>query len=122
MRSLRVLTVVVALLLALGEVARWWGQARLVPLAFDELLVAAAMLWAAAIAPRAGSAPLAAAWGLFCGLTLGLLVPTLDHLLHGPPKASAGFYAIVLAAMLAVGVWAVLRALLLGRKPLPSRD
>ena len=122
MRSLRVLTVLVALLIALGEVARWWGQARLVPLAFDELLVAAAMLGAAAIAPVAGTGPLAAAWGLFCGLTLGLLVPTLDHLLHGPPKASAGFYAIVLAAMLAVGVWAVVRALLLGRPSLPPRD
>ena len=122
MRSLRVLTVIVALLMALGEVARWWGQARLVPLAFDELLVAAAMLGAAAMAPRAGTGPLAAAWGLFCGLTLGLLVPTLDHLLYGPPKASAGFYAIVLAAMLAVGVWAVVRALLLGRPSLPPRD
>ena len=122
MRSLRALTGIVALLLALGEIARWWGQARLVPLAFDELLVAAAMLWAAAIAPRAGTAPLAAAWGLFCGLTLGLLVPTLDHLLYGPPKASAGFYAILLAAILGVGVWAVLRALLLGRKSLPPRD
>ena len=122
MRSLRVLTVVVALLIALGEVARWWGQARLVPLAFDELLVAAAMLGAAAIAPRAGTAPLAAAWGLFCGLTLGLLMPTLDHLLHGPPKVSVGFYAGVLAAMLAVGMWAAVRALLLGRQALPPRD
>ncbi|MEA1013619.1 hypothetical protein [Sphingosinicella sp. LY1275] len=122
MRSLRVLTVIVTLLMALGEVARWWGQARLVPLAFDELLVAVAMLGAAAIAPRAGTAPLAAAWGLFCGVTLGLLVPTLDHLLHGPPKASAGFYAIVLATMLAVGVWAVVRALHLGRQSLPPRD
>lgn len=122
MRSLRVLTVIVAVLMALGEVARWWGQARLMPLAFDELLVAAAMLGAAAIVPRAGTPPLAAAWGLFCGLMLGLLVPTLDHLLHGPPKASAGFYAVVLAAMLAVGVWAVVRALLLGRPSLHPRD
>ena len=121
MRRLRVLTVIVAFLLAFGEVARWWGQARLMPLAFDELVVAAAMLWAAAVAPWAGTAPLAAAWALFCGLTLGLLVPTLDHLLHGPPKASAGFYAIVLAAMLALGAWAVLRALLLCRKSFPPR-
>ena len=73
------------------------------------------MAWAAAAAPRFGAAPLAAAWGLFCGLILALLVPTIDHLLFGPPKASAGFYAAILAAMLFLGLAALLRTLSIAR-------
>jgi hypothetical protein len=115
MTVLRIVTVLVALLLAGGEAARWWSSPRFMPLAFDELVVAAAMLATALWAPRFGAAPLAAAWGLFCGLVLGLLVPTLDHLLHGPEKASAGFYAAVLAAMLALGLIAMSASLRLGR-------
>ena len=115
MASLRILTLIVALLLAAGEIARWWGQPRFLPLALDELLVALAMVLAAAFSNRFGAAPLAAAWGLFCGLMLALLVPTLDHLLFGPPKASAGFYAAILAAMLVVGLAALLRALSIAR-------
>jgi hypothetical protein len=71
-KGLRFLTFAVALLLALGEMARWWGSARMVPLALDEWLVAAALAGAAWIAPRRGVGPLAAAWGLFTGLMLGL--------------------------------------------------
>lgn len=116
MKVLRLLTVLIAVLLALGEIARWWGDPRLVPLAFDELLVAATMLGAALTTGRFGPAPLAAAWGCFCGFVVSLLIPTLDHLLHGPPKDSAAFYAVILAAMLALGLWAVGRALALCRK------
>ncbi|PBN42281.1 hypothetical protein [Sphingobium sp. D43FB] len=111
MKTVRVLTILVAALLALGEIARWWGDPRLVPLAFDEIAVAAAMLGATLVQRRFGPAPLAAAWGAFCGLVLSLLVPTLDHLLHGPPKDSAAFYAVILTAMLALGlgvVWWIL--------------
>ena len=115
MRSLRLVTIAVALLLAAGEVARWWGNPRFLPLAFDELLVAAALLGAAAVSRRTGPAPLVAAWGLFCGLLLALLAPTLDHLLSGPPKQSAGFYAAILTGMLAIGLGALLRALRLAR-------
>jgi hypothetical protein len=111
MAKLRAVTFLFALLLAGGEIARWWGQPRFLPMALDELLVAAAMIAAAALAPRHGPAPLAAAWGLFCGLALALLVPTLDHLLFGPPKASAGFYSVVLGLTLLVGLGALLRAL-----------
>ncbi|PBN42274.1 hypothetical protein SxD43FB_17285 [Sphingobium sp. D43FB] len=103
------------MLLALGEIARWWGNPRLVPLALDECVVAAALLGAALASRRLGPAPLAAAWGCYCGLVLSLLVPTLDHLLHGPPKDSAVFYAVILAAMLTPGLWAVGRALALCR-------
>lgn len=119
MGPLRLVTCAVALLLGGGEIARWWGQPRFVPMAMDELLVAGAMLWTAAIAGRAGSGPLAAAWGAYCGLVLGLLVTTLDHLLGGPAKPSASFYAAILAAMLAVGLWALVRAatLIPGRPP-----
>lgn len=115
MGSLRLVSYIVALLLGVGEIARWWGQPRIVPMAFDELIVAGALLGAALVAGRAGAAPLAAAWGAFCGLVLALLVPTLDHLLNGPLKASAGLYAAILAAMLAVGLWALVRALKLVR-------
>jgi uncharacterized protein YacL len=85
-------------------------------MALDELLVACALLGAAALAGRVGAAPLVAAWGLFCGLVLGLLVPTLDHLLSGPAKNSAAFYSAILAVMLAVGLVALARAIALVRK------
>jgi hypothetical protein len=118
MTILRIFTAVIAVLLAGGEVARWWGQERFLPLAFDELLVAAGLLWAAVAGHRIG---LTAAWGAFCGFTLSLLVPTLDHLLYGPPKESAGFYAAVLGAMLTAGVLALAAALRLTRAPSPAR-
>jgi hypothetical protein len=117
LKRLRLLSFAVALLLALSEVARWWGSARMVPLAFDEWLVAAALAGGAWIAPRRGAAPLAAAWGLFSGLILGLLVPTLDHLMFGLEKESAGFYAGVLAVLLALGLWAMARSIALIRAP-----
>ena len=118
MLALRIFTAVAAVLIAGGEIARWWGQERFLPLAFDELLVAAALLWAAWAGRRIG---LTTAWGAFCGFTLSLLVPTLDHLFYGPPKESAGFYAAVLGVMLAVGVAALAAALRLTRAPSPAR-
>jgi hypothetical protein len=118
---LRLLSFVIALLLALGEAARWWGSARMVPLAFDEWLVAGALAGAAWIMPRRGTGPLAAAWGLFSGLMLGLLIPTLDHLLFGPEKANAAFYAIILAVLLALGLLATARSIALIRAPSRSR-
>ncbi len=116
MKGLRAVTIFVATLLALGEVGRWWGDPQFLPLVFDELLIAAAMLGAAFGAKRFGTAPLAAAWGAFCGLALSLLVPTLDHLLHGPPKESAVFYSVILFAMLSVGLWGEWRSLRLCRE------
>jgi hypothetical protein len=113
----RILAFVTAALLVLGEIARWWGQPRFLPMAFDELIVAAALAIAAWGVPRWGPAPLAAAWGVFCGLILSLLVPTLDHLLFGEPKESAILYATILSAMLAVGAWATLAAIRLSRAP-----
>lgn len=112
MQTLRIFTILIALALAGGEIARWWGNPRFIPLAFDELLVAGAMFAAAALTKHIGAAPLAAAWALFAGLTLGLLVPTLDHLIFGPEKPSAVFYAVALGAMFTMGAistWAALR-------------
>lgn len=111
MNILRAATLIVSVLLALGEVGRWWGDPRFLPLAFDELFVSAAMILAAMFAPRIGAGPLAAAWGLFCGLILGLLAESLDHLLFGPPKESAVFYSAILTIMLAAGMWALVLAL-----------
>ena len=121
MRILRPLTIIVAALLALGEVGRWWGKPNFVPLAFDELILAAAMVAAALTSKRFGPAPLAAAWGAFCGFVLGLLVPTLDHLLFGSLKASATFYSVILTAMLMAGIWALVRSLALCRESRPER-
>ncbi len=118
MLFLRLFTAVIALLVGAGEIARWWGQDRFLPLAFDELLVSGALLWAAKTGSRIG---LTTAWGAFCGFTLSLLVPTIDHLLYGPPKDSAGFYTVVLAAMLTAGMGALLAALRLTREPSPGR-
>jgi len=111
MKTLRPISFGFALLLAASELARWAGDIRLIPLAFDELAVAAALFGAAWIMPRTGPAPLAAAWALFCGLMLGLLVPTLDHLLFGPAKPGALFYSIILSVALAGGIWASLTAI-----------
>ena len=111
MNTLRRFSFGFAALLAASEVARWIGDIRLIPLVFDELIVAAALAAAAWVAPRFGTAPLAAAWGMFSGLMLGLLVPTLDHLLFGPPKQGALFYSIVLALALAGGLWAAMVAM-----------
>lgn len=111
MKTLRTVTCFVAILLAASEIARWWGQPRFMPMALDELLVAGAMLAAAVSMKHAERGWLAAAWGIYCGFVLSLLVPTIDHLLGGPPKASAGFYTAILGAMLVVGMWALVRAI-----------
>lgn len=115
MTALRLFTLVIALLLAVSEAARWWGDARMVPLAFDEWLLAAMLLWAVWVTPRHGAWPLALAWVLVSGWVLALFVPTLDHLLFGEPKASAAFYAILLGAMQAVAITAALVSLRLAR-------
>lgn len=119
MPILRRITFLFAALLAASEIARWAGNARLIPLVFDEILVSAALAYAAWIAPRLGAAPLAAAWGMFSGLMLALLVPTLDHLLFGPPKPGALFYAVPLSLALAGGLWATVVAARLAAAPPP---
>jgi fucose 4-O-acetylase-like acetyltransferase len=116
MTALNRLAYVVALLIAAGEVARFGGSARFVPMALDELLIAAALVAAAWRAPRDGARWHVAAWGAFCGFVLVLLVETADHQLHGPAKTAGPIYLAALSVMLAVGLWAVGRALrLVGR-------
>lgn len=115
MTGLRIFSVAIALLLAASEAARWWGDARMVPLAFDEWLLAVVLIWSAWVAPHRGAWPLAIAWTLVSGWVLALFVPTLDHLLFGEPKPGATFYAIVLGAMQAVALAAAGFALRLSR-------
>lgn len=110
MTALNRLAYVVAFLIAAGEIARFWGKARFIPMALDELLVAGALVWAASRAPRDGARWHVAAWAAFCGLTLVLLVETADHQLHGPAKAAGPIYLAALSTMLGVGLWAVGRA------------
>jgi hypothetical protein len=48
---------------------------------------------------------------------LGLLVQNADHVIHGRPKDNAWVYVAALSLLLAIGLWAVRRALaLLGRR------
>lgn len=115
MKALNRLACFAALAISAGEVARFWGSERFIPLALDELLIAAALLWAAWRAPHDGARWHLAAWSALCGLALVLLVETADHQMHGPAKADGPVYLVALTAMLIVGLWAVGRALRLVR-------
>ena len=115
MPALNGLACLAAFLIAAGEVARFWGSARFVPLAFDELLIAAALVWAAWRSRRDGALWHLAAWGAFCGFAIVLLVETLGHLVHGPAKAAAPVYLAALGGLLLLGLWAVWRAFRLVR-------
>lgn len=117
MRTLNRLAILVATLISAGEIARFWGNPRFFPMAFDELLIAAALAWASWRASRDGAIWHVAAWGAFCGLVLALLVETADHQIHGPVKAAGPVYLAALSAMLALGLWAVRRAAGLLRRP-----
>ncbi|HEX8585869.1 MAG TPA: hypothetical protein VF680_15850 [Allosphingosinicella sp.] len=115
MRALNILACVVALLISAGEIARFWGSGRLIPMGLDEILIAAALVWASWRSRADGAAWHIAAWGAFCGLALVLLVETADHQLNGPGKAAGPVYLGALSAMLVLGLWAVARALRLAR-------
>lgn len=121
MTVLRWITIIIALALAGSEIGRWWGKPELFPLALDELMVAAAMVAGALAARRFGPAGLVAGWGLFCGLALGLLVPTVNHLVNGPYKESAVAYSIGLGIMMIIGVAGLAWSLsFVSRERLPS--
>ena len=106
----------IALVISAGEIARFWGSERFIPMALDELLISVALVWAAWRSRHDGARWHLAAWGAFCGLALVLLVQTADHQMHGPTKAAGHIYLAALSAMLIVGLWAVGRALQLVRR------
>ena len=116
MGALNGLAYALALVISAGEIARYWGSERAVPMALDELLIAAALVWAAWRSRHDGASWHLAAWGALCGLALVLLVQTADHQMHGPAKAAGPIYLAALSAMLIVGLWAVWRALHLVRR------
>lgn len=106
----------VALVISAGEIARFWGSERFIPMGLDEIAIAAALVWAAWRSSRDGACWHLAAWSAFCGLALVLLVETAGHQMHGPAKADGPIYLAALGAMLLVGLWAVGRALRLVRR------
>ena len=120
MKALNILACLFALLIAAGEIARFWGSPRFVPLAFDELLVAAALLWAAWRSRRDGALWHAPAWGALTGFALVLFVDTAGHQMHGPAKAAGPLYLAALGGMIAIGLWAVIRAVRLIRRAGPA--
>jgi len=115
MRSLNRLACLVAAIIAAGELARFWGDPRFIPMALDELAVAAALIWAAWRSRRDGPVWHLVAWGALAGLSLVLLAETADHQLHGPVKEAGAIYLAVLGLMLALALWAIARAVRLGR-------
>ena len=116
MRALNGLAVFTALVILAGEVARFWGSQRFIPMALDELFIAAALVWAAWRSARDGAGWHLAAWSAFCGLSLVLLIETADRQMHGPAKAAGPVYLAALGAMLILGLWAAWRALRLVRR------
>ena len=110
MRALNIAACAVALILAAGEIARYWSSPRFVPAALDELAVAAALVWAAWRARADGALWHLPAWGALCGLALVLLAETANHQIHGPPKAAGAVYLAALGFVLLVGLWGVARA------------
>jgi hypothetical protein len=92
MGALNGLACIIALAISAGEVVRFWGSERLMPMALDELVIASGMVWAAWRSRHDGAYWHLPAWGAFCGLSLVLLVETLDHQWHGPAKAAGPFY------------------------------
>lgn len=115
MGALNALACLVALLISAGEIARFWGSGRFMPMGLDELLVAAALFGAAWRSRSDGAIWHLAAWGAFCGLSLVLLVETADHQIHGPAKNDGSVYLAALSIMLIAGLWALRRALRLVR-------
>ncbi|MDB5368681.1 MAG: hypothetical protein JWP20_239 [Roseomonas sp.] len=113
---LQVLAVMIGFLVASGEIARRWGDSHFIPLALDDLLVAAALFWAAWRARDHGPAPLVAGWGAYSGLMLMLLTLNLDYVINDMAKAGRAFYSIILALMLALGLWATWQALRLAEE------
>ena len=97
----------VAVLISAGEVARFWGSARFIPMALDELLIAAALVWAASRTGEDRAYWHIAAWSAFCGLILVLLIETADHPVHGPVKEHGAFYLAALGVLLILGLWSV---------------
>lgn len=109
-RALNRLAGLVAVLISAGEVARFWGDPRFFPMAFDELLVAAALIGARWRAPQVGALGHLAAWSAFAGWALVLLIETATHQIHGPVKAAGTFYLCALSTLLALGLWAIRRS------------
>ena len=116
MGALNALAYLFAFVISVGEIARFWGSERFIPMALDELLIAVALVWAAWRSRYDGASWHLAAWGAFCGLALVLLVQTADHQMHGPAKKAGLIYLTALSAMLLGGLWAVRRALRLVRR------
>ena len=74
MKILRIISVIGALMLMLGELYRSWGTGRPLPFVMDDMLAGMLMLWAVHLTRRpsvSGRRFLAAAWGVAAGMLYG---------------------------------------------------
>jgi len=108
---LQILAVMIGFLVASGEIARRWGDPHFIPLALDDLAVAAVLFWAAWRARATGPAVLVAAWALYSGLMLSLLMINLDFVIADIAKTGRVFYSVILVLMLSLGIWATWKAM-----------
>ncbi|MCQ4160664.1 hypothetical protein NON00_12080 [Roseomonas sp. GC11] len=111
-RAPRALAVLVAVLLAGGEVARRLAAPGglfpgFIPLALDEFAIAAALLWGAW---QGRALPLVIGWAACAGLLAGLLAANAAPLLGAPPKPGALTYTLALSALLLLALWSLWRS------------
>lgn len=117
MRALNGLSCAVAALLILGEVVRFWGDARFFPMAFDEIGVATLLIWAATRTPDKAVPWHLVGWGACCGMVMVLLVETASHQIHGPQKAAGSVYLFCSQHVAANGAMGVEAGLCLDWRP-----
>lgn len=99
MKLLRIISVVGALSLMLGELFRSWGTGRPLPFVMDDMLAGMLMLWAVHLTRRpsvVGRRFLAAAWGVAAGMLYGSFFGKLvDPTSSTPGNFAMGFLTAI---------------------------
>jgi hypothetical protein len=108
--------------LPVGETFRRWGTWWDYPPAYlDDVLIGGCLLAAAAVSrrnPRTGHAPLAAAWGLACGIGFMSLSTNIVDIAQPDPSGVSGAVAVAVKAVMMLIAGAALAGALQG----PTRE